>query len=186
MDIGEVEVAKSGNRDIELQRIDAFAKDVFAAAALQNGAERRDERGIETARAPGFPQMACPMQILAVQQRDELGMGEKIVPCEADQPANALDRCHVEQRKLLFGASDPGVSSLEDGKKKAFLVAEIVVEHPLVGPGGSGNPVDLGAAQAVARKLRRRRVENGCAGAFRVTRRSIGLRGKLLSGHAPW
>ena len=51
----------------------------------------------------------------------------------------------VEAQLLLF-AADVFVGPLEHGEEQVLLAAEVVVEHPLVGPGARGDAVDPRAA----------------------------------------
>ena len=53
--------------------------------------------------------MRGPVQVLAVEQRDEFGMIEVVVPGERDQPPDRLDRLDLVEVQLLFGLADVGV-----------------------------------------------------------------------------
>src|SRR5438876_11600653 len=94
--------------------------------------------------------MSRLVQVLAVEQRHELGMRDVIVPSELDQAPHAFYRSDVEQRQLLLGLADSRVRGFEHREEKPLLVSEVVVEHALVGSGCGGDPVYTRAAESVA------------------------------------
>src|SRR5215510_16258201 len=117
--------------------------------------------------------MARAVEVLAVEQRQELGVREVVAPGELHQPRNRRDRRRVEEAELLLRAADAGVRVLEDGEEKPVLVTEVVIEHALVGGGAQRDPVDPRAAEPEAGKLPRGGVENARARALGVPDRSL-------------
>jgi hypothetical protein len=71
-----------------------------------------------------------------------------VVPRELDQPPDRLRRFHLGQVEVLLLAPDLGVGTLQDGEKEVLLLAEVVVEHPLVDACSLRDAVHAGAAEA--------------------------------------
>ena len=103
-------------------------------------------------------------------------MLDVIVPSELDQAPHAFDRSDVEQRQLLLGLADSRVSGFEHREEQPLLVAEVVVEHALVGAGCGGDPVYARAAEAVLGEFDGRGIEDGAARAIRIALRGCAHR----------
>ena len=93
------------------------------------------------------------MQVLGVQERHELRVRDEVAPGEGAQLAQAVLRRQVAQLELLLLAADVLVRRLEHGEIQTFLVAEVVVQHPLVGLRVLRDPVDAGASEPVRGEL---------------------------------
>ena len=63
------------------------------------------------------------------------------------QGFDGIERIEVE---LLFCCADIAPGIFESSGEQRFLVAEIVVEHLLVGPGAAGNDIDPRPHEPVA------------------------------------
>ena len=72
----------------------------------------------------------------------------------------ASDRRQLLQMELALALPDLLIGVEEHGRIERLLVAEIVVEQPLVGVGALGDPVDARAIQAVLAELLPRRDED--------------------------
>jgi len=91
------------------------------------------ERRMQAAHLGRFFEMARAVQVGAVQERHELRMFEVILPGEGHQPADRLGRIDLGQAQRLLGFADMRVSVFEHRKEQVVLVAEVVVQHALVG-----------------------------------------------------
>src|SRR5205823_9530165 len=67
--VGEIEIALAGNRDVELHRIDARAKEPLTLAAAQDGAQRFHQRRMQLAHSLRVLHVAALVQVFAVEQR---------------------------------------------------------------------------------------------------------------------
>src|SRR6185436_17672206 len=94
----------------------------------------------------------------------------------------ALARLEVGQVQALLGAADVRVARLQHGEEQRLLVAEVVVQHALVGTGARRDAIDARAAQSIAREFLQRRRENAPPVLFRVS-----PRGAIRPWHRrPW
>src|SRR5437899_1852242 len=99
MVIGQIEIRECRDGDIELERIDVVAEHSRIASALEHLAQRLDDRGIHLAHIRRFAQMAGAVEILAVEQRQELGMPEVVIPCELHEAADGRSHREVANGK---------------------------------------------------------------------------------------
>ena len=150
MAVGQVEVAERGDRDVQLHRVDAVAEQAFAAPALQDRIEHLHQRRVHVLDPCGALQVRCAMQVLAVEQRDEFGVLEVVIPREGHQPPDRLDGLHGVEVQRLLGTPDIGIHALEDGQEQVVLAREVVVDQPLVDLGPLGNAVHARTRQSVA------------------------------------
>src|SRR5512134_2246152 len=103
-------------------------------------------------------------------------MLEVVAPGELDQPRDRLDRRRVEEAQRLLCGADAGVRMLQHREEEALLVAEVVVEHPLVRAGPARDAVDSRAPEPEARELLRGGVEDAAARALGVARAGLARR----------
>src|SRR5438093_3749861 len=80
--VAEIEVALAGDRDVELDRVDALAEKALGLAFAQHRAQGLDQRRMHLAYALRVLDVAPLVQVLAVEQRHELRVLEKILPGE--------------------------------------------------------------------------------------------------------
>ena len=64
----------------------------------------------------GFGQMTTAMQVLAVDQPQEFGVLQVIVPGERDQGLDRLDRVEVVEVERLFGLANVGIRAFAQRK----------------------------------------------------------------------
>ena len=76
-----------------------------------------------------------------------------MVEGEFDQALQRLQRRQVLNVQLAFSLPDRLVRIFERAEIETFLVAEIVVDHPLAGARAGRNLVDTGARQPVQGEL---------------------------------
>jgi hypothetical protein len=98
-------------------------------------------------------QVAAMLQVFAVEQGEELGVRQVVLPGEFGQPANGLGGRHVGQVQLLLGGTDVGVGGFEHGEEELVLAGEVVVDQALVQAGALGHAVHARTGQPVLRKL---------------------------------
>lgn len=101
----------------------------------------------------GLPQPAGPVQIFRAEQAEEFRMLEKITPGEECQFADAFLRAAVADMQRAFGGADADIGFLEHSEVELLLVAEIMIEHALVGAGALGDRIDASPAHAVFGKF---------------------------------
>ena len=73
-------------------------------------------------------------------------MIDEIMPGELDQFAHAVDRVATGQIQSDLGSADRGIGLFQDREIEPVLVAEIIIDHPLVDAGALGDVVDARAA----------------------------------------
>jgi hypothetical protein len=111
--------------------------------------------------------VAGTVQVLGVEQGHEARIGVEVGPGEAHQPLDRGQRLQLLQPELALGGADVGIGALQGGEIERFLVAYIIVEQALVGPGGAGDAIDPRTHVAMIGELHARRrqdAELGCAG----------------------
>ncbi len=97
--------------------------------------------------------MLRAVQVLAVHQRQELGVLQVVVPGEAHQPLQRRARLQMVEIQLLLGGADVDIGLFQDGLEQPLLAFEVVVDHALVGFRLLGDHVDPRAAQPVLREF---------------------------------
>src|SRR5437667_1699843 len=154
--VGEIEVALAGDRDVELHRVYARAKEPLALAAAQNGAQRLDQRRMQLPHALRALHVASLVQVFAVEEGHELRVLEVVAPGELHQALQRLARIAVLEVELALSVADVRVAFLQHREEQLLFGAEVVIEHPLVRAGARRDAVDARATEAVARELDRR------------------------------
>ncbi len=125
--IGQTEEAERSDRHVKVQRINAGAKDALLRAALEQDGDLLGERGIEREDARGALEELGAMQIFRVEQAQEFGMREIVVPGEQDEIADRLDGVAVRQAQGMLRRADRDIRAFEHGDIERFLVAEVVI-----------------------------------------------------------
>ena len=72
---------------------------------------------------------------------------------EAHHAVHRLGRVVLAQRQFLLAAPDLLVGVEQHRRVERFLVAVIVVEQALVGPGAGGDGIDAGAVETLVAEL---------------------------------
>ena len=75
------------------------------------------------------------VQVLAVDERDELRMRQEIVPGECDQPRHGVDGFTPSSCNAASASRNFGIGIFDGDGEQRFLVAEVMIEHALVGLG---------------------------------------------------
>ena len=166
--VAQVEVGDAGDRDVELDRIDAGPEQAALGASLQDVRNGGDEGRMQRANAARALQVAGPVQVLAVEQDRERRVLDVVVPGERDEAADRLRRLDLGQVQVLLLAADLLVGALEDREEQILLLAELVVEHPLVDAGAFGDPVHPRTTEAIAGELVGGGGEDRLARGFRI------------------
>ncbi len=96
------------------------------------------------------------------------------MPGEKRKFPQALGRGLTGQIKPSFSVADMAVGVFQNGEIKRILVAEVMVDHPLVGPGAAGDDIDSGPRQPFGGHLAAGSFKNGGAGSFRVSHLGCG------------
>src|SRR5439155_22044404 len=113
--IVEVEIADRGDGDVELDRIDPGAELALLDARAQDAGDHGDVGPVHFLDDFRLPEVPRLVQVLAVDEGQELRVGEVIVPGELDQDADRLDRVALVEVEPLLGAADVDEGFLEDG-----------------------------------------------------------------------
>src|SRR5690606_12299496 len=167
-----------GDGDVELYRVDVAAEQAFGATALEDAGDLADQRRVQGRDVGQRFQEAGVLEVLVGQQPREPGVGEEMPEGEADQPVHGLDGPEMVEAEGAFTAPDLLVGVEQYGAVQLLLVAEIVVEQPLVGGGTVGDRVDTRALEtALAEFHPRCREDFGArlAGVALPARRFAGL-----------
>src|SRR5437773_2027377 len=110
--VGEIEIALTGDRDVELHRVDPRPEEALALAAAQDGAQRLHQRRMQLPYALRALHVAALVQVLAVEQRHELRMLEVIAPGEFDQALQRLARVAMLEVEVALGVADMRIALL--------------------------------------------------------------------------
>ena len=108
------------------------------------------------------------LQVLDRQQARKPRIGEKVPEGEADEAVHGLDRGVLAERQFALAAPDLLIGVEQHGAVERLLVAEVVVEQPLVGLGARGDGIDAGAVEALLAELVARRLQDRGLGALGV------------------
>src|SRR5262245_4946022 len=113
--------------------------------------------------------MARAMQVFAVDQADQLRVFARIVEIELDQPFDRERGREMVEIERSLAAAQALVNSFQSRQVETVLVAEIMVDHALVGAGAARNRIDASAEQTLGGELLLGCREDGCARAIRIT-----------------
>ena len=127
-------------------------------AALEDVAQLGHQRRIERRQVLDLLQEPRVLQVFDREKPREPGIGEEVPEGEAHQAVHGLDRIELAQRQLALAAADLLVGVEQHRRVERFLVAEVVVEQPLVGLGAGGDGIDPGAVEALLAELVARRL----------------------------
>ncbi len=112
--------------------------------------------------------MFCPMEVFAIEQRDEFRMIQVIPPGEFEQSHHAIDRRDIKQMQGLLGSANALIGIFEHRAKQFVLVAEVVIKHPLVDTSTLRDAVHSRTTQAARGKLASRSAQDFRPGALRI------------------
>ncbi len=98
-------------------------------------------------------EVARPRQIFGVQQRQKLGVADEIIPGEVDQPFDRLGRIEMFQIEPALFNPYFLIGAFQHREVKVVLLADVIVEHALVGAGVGRDPVDPRAGEAMGSKF---------------------------------
>ncbi|MNY09865.1 hypothetical protein D3C86_1428070 [compost metagenome] len=121
---------------------------------------------------PGALQVRGLVQVLAVDQGQEMRVFQVVLPGEAHQFADRFHRLQFFELELALGLADVLISQFKYRFEQAFLVAEILVNHPFIGLGSQRDAVNASTAKAQFRKLDFGRIENSQARGIGIASRS--------------
>ena len=145
---GQKEKTVRGDIDAQLQRIEIAAHGFFFLTAGDEGAKDAQVAGVEARGAARGLKMARLHLVFAVEEADEVGVGQVVLPGEVDQGEDGLvggQSVEVEGRFLF---AELQVGAFEDLGEEGVLIPEVVIEQLFVDAGGAGDGVDAGAVEA--------------------------------------
>ena len=112
--------------------------------------------------------MAGLGEIFGVEQRQEFRIADEVVPGEADQPLDRLGRIEMFEIEAALLGTDLVVGGFQHREVEVFLVADMVVQHALVGAGIGRDAVDARTGKAMRGELLLGGLENADPHAFGV------------------
>ena len=112
--------------------------------------------------------MLCAREVLGVEQREKFRIAQKIVPGEVDQPPDRFERIEMLEIQRSFLCADLFIGAFEDGKLELVLLANLVIQHTLVGAGLGRDPVDPRTGKAMGCELLLGSLENAMSHALWV------------------
>ncbi len=104
--------------------------------------------------------MARLRQIFGVQQRQKFRIANKIIPGEVDQPLDRPGRIEMFQIKPALLDADFFIGAFEHRQIEIVLLADVIIQHALVGAGFGRDAVDARAGKAVGGKFLLRGLED--------------------------
>src|SRR5690606_32213395 len=140
--VGDIEEAKGTYEPVDVGRVQSFAKNPLLDPASVEAADRVDGGHIKFLNDLGFRQISAVMNVLDHHETHEILMFILVVEGEFHQLSQGVRRSEVVEVERGLDGSDPLVDRLQYGDIKAFLVAEVVVNHPLAGSGARGDLVN--------------------------------------------
>ena len=96
---------------------------------------------------------AAALDVLGGEQPDEPGVLPEVVEGEADEACHRVGRGERAEVEVGLAGADVGVGVEQDAGVERLLVADVVVEHPLVDAGPLGDAVDARAVEPVLDEL---------------------------------
>ena len=153
---------------MQIDRLDVGAENTVPPAALQDAIQPLDHAGVQAAQAFGLRQVLAVVDVLDAYQPNEIWMGLLIVESKLDDAPYRIGRRQTIQIEFVLHTPDVAISLLQRRQVQAFLAAEVIVDHPLVGAHPRGDGIDTRAAQAVLGEFLAGGRKDLPAGAFRV------------------
>src|SRR3984893_11366917 len=147
--VRQIEKTQGRDRNVELYRIDRDREVAAFDAARHHGADHLDERRMHRFDLGGALEMPRPRQIFGVQQRQKFGIADEIIPGEGDQPFDRAWRVEMLKIEPTLLDADLLIGAFEHREIEIVLLADVVIQHALVGAGLRRNPVDAGAGEAM-------------------------------------
>src|SRR6185369_15070038 len=89
------------------------------------------------------------MKILVIDKADQFRMATGIVEGELDQPLDRGRRSEMREVERLLRAAQFLVDSFQRGEIEPVLVAEIMIDHPLVGVRAARDLIDPPARETL-------------------------------------
>ena len=115
------------------------------------------------------------------------GCSAEVVEGEADELLHRPRRRQLAEVQRRLALADLAVGVEQHAGVERLLVADVVIEHALVGAGALGDAVDAGAVEAVLDELLARGDQDVALGAVGVARAAAAARlgvGGVGQGHA--
>ncbi len=135
-----------------------------------------DDRRADFLDIPDPLHKAGILQVFHRQKPRKPWVGEEMPEGEPDNPVHGLDRVVLADPQFPLAAPDLLVGVEQHGLVEGLLVAEIVIEQPLVGLGPVGDGVNPGPVEALLAELVARRLQDRGFRLFRVARAHRGIR----------
>src|SRR5260370_10310073 len=104
--------------------------------------------------------MTSQRHMFGVQKRQKLRVADEIIPGEVDQPLDRLWR--IEMFQIEPALLDPYllIGAFQHREVEIVLLADMVIQHALVGAGVGRDPVDPRAGEAMRGKFLLRGLED--------------------------
>src|SRR5690348_1252213 len=167
--VGEIEEGERRDRNVELYRIDRDLEIAAGNPTVHDRADHLDEGRMHGFNLGRMLQVPGLREILRIQERQEFRVAQEIVPGEVDQALDRLGRIEMFKVEPALLSANLLISAFENREVQTFLVADMVVQHALVGAGLGRNAVDAGAGKAVRGKLLLGGLENATPHTLGVT-----------------
>ena len=155
--------------------VQVLAKDALGLTGLDDRSQHAHRFTGKPAQLARLLRMLALVQVLDAQDSDEFGVLDVVVPDEGHHVLQGLQRFLEVQLELAFGFVELLVGMLQHADEQAFLAAEVVVEHAVVGFGLAGNALDPATGITVAGEHLHRRLENACSGLVGLLGSDAGL-----------
>ena len=112
--------------------------------------------------------MARPRHVLGIEQRQEFRVANEVVPGEVDQARDRGGGIEVFQIEASFLDADLLLGAFQHREIELVLLADVIIEHALVGAGLGRDPVDPRPGDAMSGKLLLRSLEDAKPHAFGI------------------
>jgi len=121
--------AERGDRLVDLHAGRCPAESALRLSAGDDAREPVDDRAIQCAHRPRFPELAPLRLVLGHHQPHETRMLQIVAIRELDDAAHRIDRRQVVEVELALRLADLRVHLLEHRDVELFLAAEVVVDE---------------------------------------------------------
>ena len=99
-------------------------------------------------------------KIFGVEQRQKFRIADEIIPGEDDQARDRFGGIEVFQIETSFLDPDFLIRTFKDREIQVFLVADVIIQHALVGAGLRRDAVDPRAGEAMRGEFLLRSLQN--------------------------
>src|SRR5574343_1699909 len=151
--VGHVEHREGGDGRVDVHRVQPGPENALCQPPAVKFFDRLDGRDVECLYGFALGQVLATVHVFGHHHPDVGLVARVVVEGELDQAAQGGFGDEVVEVELAFGLPHAAVGLFQNGQVEAFLVLEVVVNHPFAGVGGGRDLVDAGTSQPFFREF---------------------------------